>query len=383
MKEDLYPRFSEEEFARRWTSLRTTMAKTDVAVLIAYGNQGSYNEVQFLSNFSVSWEAILVFPAEGEPTLLVQFLNHLPQARKLSYIKDIRWLGMDYGSTVAENLRERGLADRRIGLIGPLPFQKYESLKRTLPKATIVDFSPQFLELRAVKSEEEITWLRKGADFSDLAIQALEREVRPGITEHQLAAIVEGAYLGLGGRTTIHFMGVTPMKSPSLCVPAQILSNRIIQKGDVLITEISAQYHGYYGQILRPFAIAEPPTPLYQRLYDVAVETFNRVAAVIKPGATSEEVLDATEYIHTCGFSICDDVVHGSGGGYWAPILRTRRSMAGAPPFTFKENMVVVIQPNVITEDESAGIQVGEMVRLTADGVESLHRYPMRFIQCG
>jgi len=276
MKEDLYPRFSEEEFARRWTSLRTTMAKTDVAVLIAYGNQGSYNEVQFLSNFSVSWEAILVFPAEGEPTLLVQFLNHLPQACKLSYIKDIRWLGMDYGSTVAENLRERGLADRRIGLIGPLPFQKYESLKRTLPKATIVDFSPQFLELRAVKSEEEITWLRKGADFSDLAIQALEREVRPGITEHQLAAIVEGAYLGLGGRTTIHFMGVTPMKSPSLCVPAQILSNRIIQKGDVLITEISAQYHGYYGQILRPFAIGEPPTPLYQRLYDVAVETFNR-----------------------------------------------------------------------------------------------------------
>lgn len=382
MKEDLYPRFSDEEFARRREALRAIMAKTGVEVLVAYGNWCSYDEVQFLSNFSVSYEAILVFPAEGEPTLLVQFFNHLSQARKLSCVEDIRWLGMDYGKTVAENLRERGLTDRCVGLAGPLPFQRYESLKRALPKATIVDFSQPFLELRAIKSEEEIVCMRKGAEFSDLAIRALEREVRPGISEHQLAAIVEGAYLGLGGKTTIHFMGVTPMKNPSLCVPAQIHSNRIIQKGDVLITEISAQYHGYCGQILRPFAIGEPPTPPYQRLYDVAVETFNRVATAIRPGATSEDILDATQYIHTCGFTVCDDVVHGIGGGYWAPILRTRRTMATPPPFTFKENMVIVIQPNVITEDERMGVQVGEMMRVTSTGLVSLHQYPMRFIQC-
>ncbi|OGP65504.1 MAG: hypothetical protein A2169_09690 [Deltaproteobacteria bacterium RBG_13_47_9] len=381
--EDLYPHFSEEEFGRRWAAVRAIMGETDVAALLAYGNKGSCNEVQFLSNFSVSWEAILVFPAEGEPTLLVQFFNHLPLARKMSCVGDVRWLGMDYGSTVAYNLRERGLTDRRIGLIGPLPFQRYESLKRMIPYATIIDLSQQFLELRAIKSQEEISFLRRGAEFSDLAIQALEREVRPGITEYQLAAIAEGAYLGLGGKNTIHFMGVTPMKNPSLCVPAQHHSKRIIQKGDVLITEISAQYHGYCGQILRPFAIGELPTPQYQRLYDVAAETFKRVAAVIKPGATSEDVLDAAEYIHKCGFTVCDDLIHGSGGGYWAPILRTRRTMAKAPVFTFKENMIVVVQPNVITEDERMGVQVGEMMCVTAAGVESLHRYPLCFIQCG
>jgi len=42
-----------------------------------------------------------------------------------------------------------------------------------------------------------------------------------------------------------------------------------------------------------------------------------------------------------------------------------------------------VIQPNVITADERMGVQVGELVRVTRDGVESLHRYPMRFIECG
>jgi hypothetical protein len=43
----------------------------------------------------------------------------------------------------------------------------------------------------------------------------------------------------------------------------------------------------------------------------------------------------------------------------------------------------IVIQPNIITGDERMGVQVGELLRVTSNGVESLHRYPMRFIQCG
>ncbi len=45
--------------------------------------------------------------------------------------------------------------------------------------------------------------------------------------------------------------------------------------------------------------------------------------------------------------------------------------------------MTIVIQPNVVTHNEQMGLQVGELVRVTRTGVESLHRYPMRFIRCG
>ena len=178
-------------------------------------------------------------------------------------------------------------------------------------------------------------------------------------------------------------MGTTPMSNPSLCVPSQYQSNRILQTGDVLITEISAHYHGYAGQILRPFAIGTPPTVEYLHMYDVAVEVFNRIATVIRPGATSDEVLAVSDYIHQAGFTICDDLVHGFGGGYLKPILRTRQTSTKLPEtFVFREDMVIVIQPNVITEDGRMGIQVGEMVRVGPKGVESLHQYPMRFVQC-
>jgi Xaa-Pro dipeptidase len=41
---------------------------------------------------------------------------------------------------------------------------------------------------------------------------------------------------------------------------------------------------------------------------------------------------------------------------------------------TLEENMTVVVQPNVITKDRKAGVQVGEMIRITKTGFERIHR---------
>ena len=379
----LYPRFSESEFSRRYKDVREAMRAAELSALIFYSTTGSYHEVLYLSNFIATREACLVFPAGDEPTLFIQMFNHVPNAREVATIADVRWGGPDTAGAVAEHLQERKLDKSRIGLVGSLSFKQYALLKNRLPQAEFTDFTSQIAHLRLIKSEEEMAFLRKGAEFSDLAIEALEQEARPGISEHELAAIVEGAYLGLGGKNHIHYMGTTPMRNPHLCVPSQYQSNRVLQEGDVLITEISAHYHGYAGQILRPFAIGTPPTPEYQHMYDVAVEAFNRIATVIRPGATSDEVFAVSDSIHQAGFTICDDLVHGFGGGYLKPILRTRQTSTHVPEtFVFREDMVVVIQPNVITEDERMGIQVGEMVRVRPNGVESFHRYPMRFVQC-
>ena len=215
MDTTLYPRFSKAEFTRRYEAIRTAMREADLSTLILYGTVSAYHEVLFLSNFPVTREAMLVFPLDGEPTLFVQYFNHVPNARQVASIADVRWGGPDITVTTAENLLARGLADSRVGMVGPIPFKQYALMRKMLPRAELVDFSPQLMQLRMIKSEEEIEFLRRGADFSDLAIEALEREARPGITEHELAAIVEGAYLGLGGKTHIHYMATTPMRNRS------------------------------------------------------------------------------------------------------------------------------------------------------------------------
>jgi Xaa-Pro aminopeptidase len=95
-----------------------------------------------------------------------------------------------------------------------------------------------------------------------------------------------------------------------------------------------------------------------------------------------EQVLDAAEVIEQRGFTVCDDLMHGFGGGYFPPIVGTRGRPAGAlPAMTLEENMTVVVQPNVISRDVPAGVQVGELVRVTKAGFERLHRAPRGFFR--
>ncbi|HEY0756706.1 MAG TPA: aminopeptidase P family N-terminal domain-containing protein [Ktedonobacteraceae bacterium] len=199
------PRFSDEEFLRRYQAVRTVMAAAGLTAIIAYGQPGFDAEVQYLSQFPVSREGVLVFPAEGEPALFIQYFNHLPTARKLAFFPDVRWGGPDMIASVAEHIQAQGLATQRLGIAGSFPAQRLASLQQALPKATIVDITEPFLQLRLIKSQEEIEFMRRGAAFSNLAMEALEHQVHAGITELELAAIVEGAYLGLGGKTHIHY----------------------------------------------------------------------------------------------------------------------------------------------------------------------------------
>ncbi len=376
----LYPTFSEDEFARRYAAARARMAERDLACLVVYG-AGRNADVQYLTNWPGTRESYVVFPRDGEPALRVQLSNHLPNAQRTAILGDVRWGGTDSVETVAAALRERRIERGRIGLVGAMPWQHHAALARALPNVTWVDATRLLRDIRTVKSDEELARIRIACRFTDMAMEALAREVRPGLREDQLAAIVEGAYAREGGTHGIHFMATTPMREPRIGVPSQIPSLRTIEAGDVLITEISAEHWGYSGQIHRTYAIGAEPTEAYRRLHDVAVETYERVVDVLRDGATAADVVAAAEVVHERGYTIYDDLFHGT--NQLPPILRTQRTLhAPVPDFVFRANMVVVVQPNVVTEDARMGLQVGETLNITRSGTERLHGYPMRFVVC-
>ena len=360
------------------------MESSSVEAVLLYGNRSAHNEIQYLTNHAVAFEGMLLITAGRDKVLWVHYANHVATARAVSFVEDVRWGGDDIAQTAAAELGKRGLTSTRIGIAGPITHARWSSLRRLCPNAELVDVQPLLTRQRLVKSDEEIAWARRGAELSDLAIEALKDKARPGLTEHDLAAIVQGAYYPLGGRTHIHYIAATPMSSPSLCGPAQIQSSRPLTAGDVILTELSAMHHGYWGQVLRCFAVASDPTPQYLRMHDVAASVFHRLAGTLRDGTTSEELLDVGDEIHEAGYTICDDLVHMAVGGVYSPYLRTHRTTEGEPPaFTYRENMLVVLQPNVVSEDRSRGVQVGEMIRVTKTGVERLHRVPLEFLSCG
>ncbi len=374
------PRFSNAEYARRFAVVRQVLADQELSALICYGARAAPGFVEYLADFSPRHEGYLVVPVTGEPTLFVQLYNHAPNARRVSRVPDTRWGGPDSVLSLAENLSERGLISGRIGLAGQIPFQRYAALQRAMPNVEWVDVSGKLGRLRWIKSDEELALMRRAARLTDQAVAALAEQMRPGMRDCDLPNILQNSIASEGGQIDLAFIASTPMRDPSICVPAQNLATREIQRGDVIITEIGIARGGYAGQIQRPFAIQEPPTREYQQLYDVALEAYQKIVAVIRPGATEQDVLAAADVIEERGFTICDDLLHGFGGGYLSPILRTRQTTHGTvEPFVFQKNMCIVVQPNVTSRDEHMGVQLGQLHVVTHQGLESLHNFPLEF----
>ena len=382
-----YPGFSEAELTRHHAEIRARMDTADVETVVFCGRGSRNPEIFYLTNWLSTREAWVVLPREGELTMLIQLSNHLPLAKLMSAIPDVRFGGsassgsVDTIPTLVGCLEERGIRAGRVGLVGPITWREHARLSDALPDIEWVDFGAQMREQRQVKSEEEMALLRRSAEMCDWSAQALE-QARPGMTEHQLGQIVEDTYLPHGGINGIHFMVSTSMADPRGGVPCQHLSDRVLRSGDALVVELSTNYMGYSAQILRTYTIDAEPTPLYAEMHDVAMEVFDRVAAVIKDGSTVSDILDAAEIASERGFTIYDDLVHGA--AQLPAIVRTRDTYRGEPEgFRYREGMCLVIQPNIVNADASAGVQFGEMLRVTADGLEPLHHYRRELIRCG
>ncbi|GAA2113298.1 Xaa-Pro peptidase family protein [Actinomadura alba] len=370
------PLFSEAEMQRRRDALRTELSRRDLSHVFVYGANRSGSAVPWLTGWPVTREALLIVgPREADDLLLVSFYNHVPQARRLSPVR-VEWTGRNAIATALDRLEADGERPSRVGVVGPLPFWHYRALAGRV--AEVVDLNPAHTAMRQVKSTEEVAALRKAAALTDAAVMALEQALHEGVTEHELVAEIERSYVAAGGMHHIHYLGVTAMDGPSICVPAQWPTDRRIRRGDVVTCEISvAVAPEYAGQLLRTFTVGAAPTPRYARLHAVAEEAFEAIRERLVPGTHARGLAEAGAVIEAAGLTAVDDLVHGFGGGYLPPVIAGPGRRAGAvPDLVLTAGMTVVVQPNVVTPDLTAGVQTGELLLVTEDGAQRLHDYP-------
>ena len=368
-----YPRFSDREMSRRRDALAAELDAAGAQHAVIYGANRAGPAVGWLTRWPVTREALAVFTPGERDLLLVNFYNHIPNAERIATEADVRWAGPKPMSTAVEELHRRGARGGRVAVIGPLGYRPHAALSEF---ATPVPLDEAYTRLRLRKSLEELDWLRVGCRFTDDAVRAVEQGAGPGVDERELGNLAERAYAGRGGTTHIHYFGVA--------VPAQWPAARRLERGDVLACEISASYWDYTGQLLRTFVVGDEPSPRVRELHEVADAAFDAILGRVQPGAMAMELVEASAVIGDAGFTTRDDLVHGFVGGYLPPVLGdTTRTLENVPDFTLEEGMTIGIQPNVVTPDESAGVQTGELVAVRADGAERLHDYERGLLRIG
>lgn len=375
-----FPRFSNVEMASRHQRVMDLIQENDLDAILFFGNGQFSNDIYWLTDWPGGRESYVLFQNDLDPVVITQLFNHVPMAHVLSVIDDVRWAGANTAATVSDLLGSRGLSGKKIGFVGPIPYRHYLHFTEDHSDTEFSDVSGSFRMMRTIKKPEEIDRLKKASELTDKSIAAVAAGLKVGMREDRIPLLVESAYLEEGGYAGIHFMSSMSMTDPDFPVPAQYHSNRELERGDCLITEISGAWWGYSGQIHRTFSFAEP-TDEWQKLHEVAVEGYLAIENTIKDGATTTDVELAAEVIHDRGYTILDDLLHGVNQS--PPIIQTKTTKRHEnPDITFKENMAITIQPNVMTMDERMGLQFGETVMVTKTGCERLNAYPREWIIC-
>jgi Xaa-Pro aminopeptidase len=367
--------FSTAEMRRRRAAFGRELERSGVSCALVYGANRSGSAVSWLTGWPVTREALLVVgPDEDQDVLLVSFFNHVPQARRLS-VTPVEYAGPRAVARALDLMAARSRLPGQVGLAGALPFDQYRLLAAKIPE--VVDLNGAYTGLRLVKSAEEVAALRRGAALTDAAVAALAGALHPGTTDHEVVARAQEAYTSQGGLHHICYLGISAMDEPAVSVPAQWPTGQVIRERDVVTCEVSAAAAPEYaGQVLRTFTVGAPPTPLYEELHGVAAAAFDAIAQKLVPGTRARDLAAAGAVIEKAGFTGIDDLVHGFGGGYLPPIVPAPGRPLTAPDFTLAAGMTVVVQPNVVTRDQHAGVQTGELLLVTDDGPERLHTFP-------
>ncbi len=386
-----YDKFSDAEFARRHALAREKMTRDGLDALIMPGgsNTWSFGSGVTWASGLIEERAMLqyvILPCQGEPTLIYPHPGcHIEAARKTVSISDVRGArGGHFGQVMADRFIELGLQEGRIGITaadrtGPeyMGVTCYHELVERLPKATFVFLPTLFHELAHLKSDEEIEAMAKAGELVIKSLEALVAAARPGNYEYQLEAAAVHAIMNGGGRPHFMIIGSTSMDDPKLVFPNPRPSARVLQKGDIILTEMVASYKGYTAKIGHPVTIGQPTAEVDAFFKTVVVPGFKGVEAALQPGNTLEEVRKAGAHFRKMGAQSRPIIAHGLDLITALPYISVDEVKGEAFDTLITPGMTYSIEITPVNAGGTFGIFFSRSYAMTAAGQRNLTPYPL------
>jgi Xaa-Pro dipeptidase len=381
-----YDKFSDAEYHRRHDAARSHMARERLDALILTGSPNIYS-----LGSGVTWGCgliddrgmcqYLVLPREGRPTLIYPHDGcHLEAVRKMVSIAEVRGGQKGhFGKAIAERLREVGVNSGRIGVTavdrtGPeyMGVAAYLELRSELPDVEIV-FAPDLLhELTYRKSREEIAAMRKAGRLAMAAQDAVARVARPGMREYELAAAGTEAILAGGGQVHLMMIASTPMGRPRIMYPNPNPSQRALQDGDFILTEISAAYLGYSAKIGHPITVGAPTAEMVKFHREVTLAGFTALKDVLAPGTALTELQKVSDAFRRAGAQSRPMTLHGIDLITAGPKVMVHGVAAQEYDSHLIAGMVVNVEATPISADGVWGSFLSRTYAIGTDGIEDL-----------
>ncbi|MFH1490814.1 MAG: Xaa-Pro peptidase family protein [Pseudomonadota bacterium] len=373
---------STREKDRRHEALRKWMKENGTDLLMVFGDTGDwglrYGHLRYLTNGKVIFgNAVLIFPLEQEPVLLMSSALQANWTGKLSWISDTR-PSTDFISDTIRILKSTGLKDITLGVANPgsLPLSWHQALIRENPSIHMTDTGPAIARMRSIKGEEEIALLQRSARLADRGFDQIIQEAGSGMTEFEILALLEKAMREEGGDDFFDLIFSGPFGPGINMMPfspsGRIEAGREIRKGDSLLFEITPRYGGYWTQLVRIVNVGKE-NALLAHHHRVIRDSIEAALRFFEPGRkVSEAVNEAKKVAESAGYEFRFPTGHYCG-------LDVVESRIGAENHEILQpGMVMIFHPCV----GIGGSQVfsGETYVITPQGYQCLHQAPTELL---
>ncbi|MGY4408174.1 M24 family metallopeptidase [Bradyrhizobium sp. USDA 3315] len=365
--------FTADEYAARLAACRQAMREREIDVLVLNAPESIYYMSGFITRGYYVFQALVVRHT-ADPVLVVRRYEQV-NVERLSHYKDAAiWQDTDVPVEVlAKTLTDIGASNKTIGVDANswfLPVAAFERLRELLAGAKLVNGSPAIAEIRAVKSKQELAYIRRAAEARNAAFKAAHATARPGQTENDVAAAFNYAAIKAGSGYEAGAAYI--VSGPRTALPHATWAGRLIEKGDLVQVEGAANWKRYGAALMRTWSMGKPSDSI-RRAADASIAGLDAAVAAIKPGATSGDVDDACRgavnkagfgyaFNNRAGYSVGIGICPGWGEG-------SVMDLKQGDPRILKPGMVFHMVPVLFPQaDFSVGISA--LVTVTDNGYE-------------
>jgi Xaa-Pro aminopeptidase len=170
------------------------------------------------------------------------------------------------------------------------------------------------------------------------------------------------------------------MSNPTMVYPDPFPTHKVVGPGEVVMSEHSVGFGGYYGKLMSTW-FTDEPTREYRELFDVAADVYRAALTELKPGMTSADADRVIEPVAKAGFTVPFPLVSGWSAYNSPPMVGWPSSVdesirARSPKsVVFEPGMAVRISVNPHSQDRTRAVWVASACVFTETGLESLHSY--------
>jgi len=377
--------FDRSEYKARIAKARRALEAEGLDGLLMFQQESMYYLTGY-DTFGFCFFQCLYLGTDGRLALLTRAPD-LRQAQHTSIIEDIRIWTDAAGAKPADQLRDMlaslGAKGKRLGIetnsYGLTHFNGKAVEHALSDFCTLVEATNLVDRIRLVKSEAELTYVRKAGKLGDLALRAAIEETRTGADEGRILAAQQAAIFAGGGDYPGNEFIIGSGRDALLS--RYKAGRRKLARRDQLTLEFAGVYRHYHAALMRTLIIGKPSKE-HEKMDEACRAALTACEAVLRPGKTAGDVFQAHASVmddhgmkahryNACGYSL---------GAKFTPSWMDFPMFFAGNPVKLAKNQVFFLHMIVMDSDTGHAFSLGRTYIVGRDKPEPLSKYPLGMI---